>query len=89
MERDSADLEPKVLSLSYEEYEKRGGTIKNCLIDKYVVYDLIGVGSYGCVYRGMDDDTKKAVAVKLIDMRKIKNEPNQVVKAIKLRLAES
>ena len=29
------------------------------MIDKYIVYDLIGMGSYGSVYRGMDDETKK------------------------------
>jgi serine/threonine protein kinase len=43
------------------------------VIDKYVVYDQIGQGSYGSVYRGMDDESKKQVAVKLIDMRKTKN----------------
>ena len=44
------------------------------IIDKYVVYDQIGSGSYGQVYRGMDDRTKKQVAVKLLDMYKINNE---------------
>ena len=44
------------------------------IIDHYVVYDLIGMGSYGSVYRGMDDKTKKQVAVKLIDMQKIREE---------------
>jgi serine/threonine protein kinase len=42
------------------------------VIDKYVVYDLIGLGSYGSVYRGMNDETKQQVAVKLINMRLIK-----------------
>ena len=43
------------------------------VIDHYVVYDLIGMGSYGSVYRGMDDNSKKQVAVKVLNMRKIKN----------------
>jgi serine/threonine protein kinase len=57
------------------------------MIDHYVVYDLIGMGSYGSVYRGMDDHTKKEVAVKLINMRQIKGDKNEVVRKIKLRLA--
>ena len=73
--------------MTYEDYELRNKTIKNYCIGNYVVYDLIGVGSYGSVYRGMNDDTKQQVAVKLIDMRKIKNEQNPVIKAIQLRLA--
>jgi hypothetical protein len=43
------------LALTYEEFEDRGTTIQNMMIDKYIVYDLIGMGSYGSVYRGMDD----------------------------------
>ena len=54
MERDNG-LKPKPLALSYEEFEGRGATIQNMMIDKYVVYDLIGMGSYGSVYRGMND----------------------------------
>ncbi len=85
MEREG--FKPKSLTLTYEEFNKRGCTIQNLVIDKYVVYDLIGVGSYGSVFRGMNDETKKQVAVKLINMRQIKNDQNTVVKAIKLRLA--
>lgn len=85
MEREG--FKPKSLTLTYEEFNKRGCTIQNLVIDKYVVYDLIGVGSYGSVFRGMNDETKKQVAVKLINMRQIKSDQNTVVKAIKLRLA--
>jgi hypothetical protein len=75
--------------LTYQDYQLRNKTIKNYCIGKYVVYDLIGVGSYGSVYRGMDDDTKQQVAVKLIDMRRINDEQNPVIKEIQLRLAKS
>lgn len=54
-----------------------------------MIYDLIGVGSYGSVFSGMDDKTKKQVAVKVLDMQKMKAEKNEVIKKIKLRLAES
>lgn len=54
MEKDKI-FQPKKLLLDYEEYEKRGFTIQSLIIDKYVVYDLIGIGSYGSVYSGMDD----------------------------------
>lgn len=83
------EFRPKVLTLSYEEYQGRGGTIQNMVVDKYVVYDLIGMGCYGSVYRGMDDHSKKEVAIKLINMRLIKEDKNETVKKIKLRLAES
>ena len=83
------DFQPRPLSLSYEEFLDRGETIQNMIIDHYVVYDLIGMGSYGSVYRGMDDKTKKQVAIKLINMRQIKQDKNEVVRNIKLRLAES
>lgn len=75
MEKDKR-FEPKKLLLTYEEYEKRGFTIQSLIIDKYVVYDLIGIGSYGSVYSGMDDETKKQVAVKVLDLRKMKAEKN-------------
>jgi len=41
------------------------------VIDKYVIYDLIGKGSFGNVYRGMNDETKKQVAVKVMNIREI------------------
>ena len=72
MQQDN-EFKPKALDLTYEEFESRGGTIQNMVIDHYVVYDLIGMGSYGSVYRGMDDNSKKQVAVKVLNMRKIKN----------------
>jgi serine/threonine protein kinase len=72
MEKEIKKLVPKTLDLTYEVYEQRNKSIQNYCIDNYVVYDLIGVGSYGSVYRGMNDDTKQQVAVKVIDMRLIK-----------------
>lgn len=72
MEKEIKKLEPKPLDLTYEVYEQRNKSIQNYCIGNYVVYDLIGVGSYGSVYRGMNDDTKQQVAVKVIDMRLIK-----------------
>ena len=75
MEKEN-EFEPKQLALSYEDFVSRGETIQNMMIDNYVVYDLIGMGSYGSVYRGMDDRSKKQVAVKLINMRQIKRDKN-------------
>ena len=36
---------------------KRGKTLENLIIDKYVVYNQIGEGSNGQVYKAMDDKT--------------------------------
>jgi len=44
-----------MLNYTYEEYSKRGRTLSNLKIDKYVIYNLIGRGSFGEVYEGMDD----------------------------------
>ena len=59
------------------------------MIDKYVIYDLIATGSYAKVYRGMDDHTKKQVAVKLINLKEYRSDPNPVVRDIKLKYAKS
>ena len=35
------------------------------MIEKYVIYNKIGEGAHGEVYRGMDNQSKKQVAIKL------------------------
>lgn len=54
-----------------------------------MVYNKIGEGSNGQVYKGMDDKTKKQVAIKLMDLRSINAERSNAVRAIKQRLCES
>ena len=59
------------LNLSYSDYEKCGKTIANTQIDKYIVYDELGRGAFGAVYKGMDDSTKTLVAIKVLDLKAI------------------
>lgn len=79
----------KILNFTYEEYIRRGESLQNLVIDKYVIYQKIGRGSSGEVYKGMDDTTKKLVAVKLLNLREIDSEQKITVKLIKQRLCES
>lgn len=44
-----------ILGLTYGEYLNNGRSIANSRIEKYVVYNELGKGAFGAVYRGMDD----------------------------------
>lgn len=43
------------LKLTYDEYRKMGKSIGNSTIGKYIVYNEIGRGAFGAVYKGMND----------------------------------
>jgi serine/threonine protein kinase len=68
------------LNLSYQDYLNSGRSIANTRIDKYIVYDELGRGAFGAVYKGMDDETKNLVAIKVLDLHAIEMEPNERVK---------
>lgn len=61
----------KKLDLTYEEFIKNGKSIADTRLDKYLIYEKLDKGAFGTVYRGMDDITKKEVAVKVIDLAAI------------------
>lgn len=64
------------LNLTYNEYRQMGKTIENCNIDKYIVYKEIGRGAFGAVYKGMNQETKKMVAVKVLDLEAVEQDPS-------------
>jgi len=45
-----------------------GKAITNSQIGNYVVYEVIGIGNFGAVYKGMNDLTKRVVAIKVLDL---------------------
>jgi predicted butyrate kinase (DUF1464 family) len=55
-------------------------SITNCQIENYYVYERIDKGTYGSIYIGMDDDVKKVVAVKLLDLKEIEKDPSLKVR---------
>ncbi len=63
-----------LLQLSHEEFVKNNKSISDTIIDKYIVYERVGSGAFGSVYRGMDDQTKKQVAIKVLDLVAIDRE---------------
>ena len=40
--------------------------------DYYELIELIGIGKYGCVYKGRDKKTKELRAIKVISIEEIK-----------------
>ena len=39
----------------------------------YETLDVIGIGGYGCVYKGKEKETKELRAIKVMDIEKIKD----------------
>lgn len=64
------------LELTYPEFVNMNKEINNTTIGNYYVYEELGRGAFGQVYKGMDDRTKHPVAIKVLDLRAIKEEPN-------------
>lgn len=57
-----------------------GKSISNSTIGKYVVYNEIGRGAFGAVYKGMNDETKKMVAIKVLDLEAVELDPSEKVR---------
>jgi serine/threonine protein kinase len=64
------------LELSAEEFRNMGESISYTTVGKYAVYEEIGVGGFGKVYKGFDEETQQDVAIKVIDIAKIYEESN-------------
>lgn len=77
------------LKLTYEEYRKMGKSISNSTIGKYVVYNEIGRGAFGAVYKGMNDESKKMVAIKVLDLEAVELDPSEKVREIRRRLCRT
>lgn len=44
-----------ILELTYQEFQNSKKSISNTVIHKYIIYERIGQGAFGSVYRGMDN----------------------------------
>ena len=77
------------LTLDYVTYNKMGQSIANCTIDKYIVDQQIGGGAFGKVYQGMNDATKKEVAIKVLDLEAVNAEKSPYKREILKRLCRT
>lgn len=62
-------------NLLREEFLKKKCSIKGMIIqNRYKVLDKIGQGAFGKVFKAIDAEKKKFVALKLIDIQKIQED---------------
>jgi serine/threonine protein kinase len=64
-------------------------SIANSTIGNYIVYNEIGRGAFGAVYKGMNDSTKKMVAIKVLDLEAVEQDPSEKVREIRRRLCRT
>ncbi|KAK9805326.1 hypothetical protein WJX73_002494 [Symbiochloris irregularis] len=50
------------------------GTSTNSVADRYELLDLLGKGSFGDVFRGLDKETGKEVAIKVINLEDVEDD---------------
>ena len=66
-----------------------GRSIANCEIDKYVVDSRLGKGAFGEVYKGFNTQNQTEVAVKLLDLEKVRGEASSYKRQILQRLCRT
>lgn len=77
------------LNMDYTKYKDGNNDLLNTKIGPYIVEKFIGSGAYGSVYRGIDDNTNKRVAIKVLDLAEIEKDPNGRVREIRRRLSKT
>ena len=60
-----------------------------CVGGRYCVSSFIGKGTYGEVYLAVDIHHQELVALKVLDLKKIKECENEKVRAVRKRLAQT
>ena len=81
------------MEIRAETYTYIGGNLQTTNEPLYKFYSnlfdneyIIGEGQYGRVYKGFDVKTNQSVAIKVIDMRKVKSQKvlKKIIKTIKM-----
>lgn len=54
-----------------------GEDISYTTVGKYAIYDEIGKGGFGKVYKASNQETKEDIAIKLIDLEKINQQSSE------------
>lgn len=82
------EIKYRCLGLKYKSYiEEFDEDISNRKLGPYKIYEKIDSGCFGQVYKGEHIETHEDIAIKVIDLHRIKSQKNITLKKIQTKLS--